>query len=57
MASFKCQDIGMSCGFEIRGAASRDEALKLASVHAKEAHGLAPIPPDVAAKVSAAIHG
>ena len=54
---FKCRDIGMECGFELKGASSRDEAMQLASVHAKVAHNMQTIPPDVAEKVSSAIKG
>ena len=56
MASFKCKDIGMNCGFEIQGATTKDEVVQLASVHARLTHGMESIPPDVAAKVSAAVH-
>ena len=54
---FKCKDIGMKCGFEVKGASSRDEVLQLASVHAKVTHNMQTIPPDVAQKVSSAIKG
>ncbi len=57
MASFKCSDIGMKCGFEVRGASSRDEVMQIAVAHAKHAHGMATVPPEVASKVSAAIKG
>jgi predicted small metal-binding protein len=55
---FKCKDIGMKgCEFEVKGAASRDEVMQIASVHAKQAHKMETIPPEVAQKVSAAIKG
>ena len=54
---FKCKDIGMECGFEVKGASSRDEVLQLASVHAKVTHNMQTIPPDVAKKVGSAIRG
>ncbi|MDE1821386.1 MAG: DUF1059 domain-containing protein [Euryarchaeota archaeon] len=54
--NFACKDIGMTCGFEIRGATSKDEIFQEAAAHAKVAHKMATIPPDVATKVSAAIH-
>lgn len=57
MASFKCSDIGMQCGFEVHGSSSRDEVMQIAATHAKHAHGMATIPADIAAKVSAAIKG
>ncbi len=57
MASFKCSDIGMKCSFEVHGASSKDEVMQIAAAHAKHAHGMATVPPDVATKVSAAIKG
>lgn len=54
---FKCKDIGMTCGFEVKGGSSRDEVLQIASVHAKVAHNMQTIPADVAQKVSSAIRG
>lgn len=54
---FKCKDIGMKCGFEVKGASSRDEVMQIASVHARSAHNMQTIPPDVAQKVSSAIKG
>lgn len=54
---FKCKDIGMKCGFEVKGASSRDEVMQVASVHAKATHNMQTIPPDVAQKVSSAIRG
>jgi predicted small metal-binding protein len=55
---FKCKDIGMKeCDFEVKGATSRDEVMQIASVHAKQAHKMETIPPEVAQKVSAAIKG
>ncbi|MDG6957766.1 MAG: DUF1059 domain-containing protein [Nitrososphaerota archaeon] len=53
--AFKCKDIGMQCGFEVKGASSRDEAMQLAVVHAKTAHNMQAVPQDVANKVSSAI--
>jgi predicted small metal-binding protein len=53
---FKCKDIGMKeCEFEVKGASSKDEVMQIATVHAKQAHKMDPIPPDVAQKVSSAI--
>ena len=54
---FKCKDTGMNCGFELKGASSKEEVMQLASVHARVTHNMQTIPPDVAAKVSAAITG
>ncbi|HLY77314.1 MAG TPA: DUF1059 domain-containing protein [Thermoplasmata archaeon] len=55
MSSFACKDVGMSCGFEVHGAKSKDEVMQLAAVHAKIVHGITSIPPDLASKVQAAI--
>jgi predicted small metal-binding protein len=53
---FKCKDIGMKqCDFEVKGASTKDEVMQLASVHAKAAHNIQTISPDLAAKVSSAI--
>ena len=54
---FKCKDIGMECGFELKGASSRDEVMQLASVHAKVTHNMQTIPTEIAEKVSSAIRG
>lgn len=55
MPSFKCSDTGMQCGFAVSGASSKDEVMQIAVTHAKHAHGMASIPAEMAAKVSAAI--
>ncbi|PSN83435.1 hypothetical protein B9Q01_04780 [Candidatus Marsarchaeota G1 archaeon OSP_D] len=52
---FKCKDVGMKCDFEVKGASSREEVMKLVEVHAREAHQMQSIPQDVATKISAAI--
>ena len=52
--TFKCKDIGMACSFEA-GAATEDELMTKIKKHGKEAHGLDPIPPDVAQKIKKAI--
>ena len=46
----------MDCGFDIRGASSKVEALEQVVSHAKHAHQMATIAPDLAKKVDAAIH-
>ncbi len=56
MPSFRCADLGMNCGFEVKNGTSKDEVMQIAAIHAKTAHGMATIPPDLAAKVTAAIH-
>ncbi|MDG6903256.1 MAG: DUF1059 domain-containing protein [Nitrososphaerota archaeon] len=47
----------MQCGFEVHGVSSRDEVMQLAVVHAKAAHNMQTVSPDVANKVSSAITG
>lgn len=56
MPSFRCADIGMNCAFEVKNGTTKDEVVQIASVHAKIAHGMTSMAPDVAAKVAAAIH-
>jgi predicted small metal-binding protein len=52
---FKCKDIGMKCGFEVKGGTSKDEIMQIASVHAKVTHNIDPVPSDLAQKLSSAI--
>jgi predicted small metal-binding protein len=47
----RCKDVGVNCGFEIRGASSVDEVLQELAIHAKVVHGMTAIPPDVGAKI------
>ena len=54
MPSFKCKDIGMACPFEASDA-NEEELLKKIAEHAKSAHQMPVIPPDVMAKVKTAI--
>ena len=54
MPSFKCADIGMACKFEAT-AKTEPELLKKIAEHAKTAHKIDPIPPDLMAKVKKAI--
>jgi predicted small metal-binding protein len=51
----KCSDITPGCNFEIRGN-SEDEVLKKADEHAKTAHNMQNMPPDVLSKVRSVIH-
>jgi predicted small metal-binding protein len=51
----KCGDFTPGCNVEIRGS-SEDEVLKKAAEHAKTAHNMQNIPPDVLSKVKGAIH-
>ena len=50
----RCRDIGMNCDFEARGN-TEEEVLQQASVHARTAHQIADMPPELAAKVRSAI--
>ncbi|MEM2042688.1 MAG: DUF1059 domain-containing protein [Nitrososphaerota archaeon] len=52
---FRCKDVGMDCGFEIRGAGSKEEALEMIAVHARRAHNLTEIPSEIRSKIEAAI--
>ena len=54
MPSFKCKDIGMSCGFETT-AKTEDELMKKIAEHASKAHNMKTIPPDMMEKVKKAI--
>ena len=51
----KCRDVGVDCDFEARGETER-EVLKKCAEHASKEHGMNPLPPELAAKVKAAIH-
>lgn len=51
----KCGDVVPGCDFEMTGS-SEEEVLQKAAAHAKSAHGLDSIPPDVLDKVRGAIH-
>ncbi len=51
----KCSDLNPGCNFEARGN-SDDEVLKNVAEHAKTAHNMQSIPPDVLSKARSAIH-
>lgn len=51
----KCRDVGVDCDFEARGETDQ-EILRQCAEHARSAHGMNPIPPDVAARIKGAIH-
>lgn len=46
----RCKDVGFDCPGVIR-AETEDEALSMAAEHAKSAHGIQQITPDILAKV------
>lgn len=50
----KCGDLMPGCNFVAKGA-TEDEVLKIAAEHAKSAHGIQQVTPDLAAKVKGAI--
>jgi len=50
----KCRDAGVDCDFVARGE-SEEEILQKAAAHAKADHGMDQIPPELVAKVRAAI--
>ena len=50
----KCSDVNPGCNYEIRGDSERD-ILRKAAEHAKTAHQIENIPPDVLSKVKSAI--
>jgi predicted small metal-binding protein len=49
-----CREVGVDCDFEARGE-TEQEILQKCAEHAKSAHGMDEIPPDLAAKVRAAM--
>ena len=49
MPSFRCKDIGMICEFEAT-AENVEELMKKIAEHAREAHNMKTIPPDVIAR-------
>jgi predicted small metal-binding protein len=52
--SMKCADVGVACDFEAR-AENEAELMKKVAEHARTAHGFKDIPPELVAKVKAAI--
>ena len=50
----RCKDVGMECDFEVR-AITGEEIMQQAAEHVQTAHGIKDIPPEVVAKVRAAI--
>jgi predicted small metal-binding protein len=49
-----CRDLGMNCDFEATGNTD-EEILRQASAHARSAHQINDVTPELAAKVKAAI--
>jgi predicted small metal-binding protein len=50
----RCRDVGLNCDFEARGT-TEEEVLQQASAHARATHQITEMPPELAAKVRAAI--
>jgi predicted small metal-binding protein len=50
----RCRDVGLDCDWQARGN-SEEEVLQQASEHARSAHQITEMPPELAAKVRAAI--
>lgn len=50
----RCRDVGVDCDYEARGA-TEQEVIDQCAEHAKEAHGMDNLPPELAQKVHAAI--
>lgn len=50
----KCKDVGFDCEGVIR-AETEEEALRMAAEHAKSAHGVQEISPEILAKVKSVI--
>jgi len=52
--SISCKDVGMDCSFTAR-ADTVEELMQVAAAHAKQAHGLDSIPPELMPIVQAAV--
>jgi predicted small metal-binding protein len=50
-----CRDVGVDCDFVARGQ-TEEEVLKKCAEHARSAHGMQELSPELTAKVKAAIH-
>lgn len=50
----RCRDVGLDCDYQARGN-SEDEVLRQAAEHARNVHRIQEMPPELAAKVKAAI--
>ena len=53
MASFKCADLGMKCGFEVK-VEDKDELMKIVALHAETTHKMK-ASPELVAQVKKAI--
>ena len=50
----RCRDVGVDCDFEAKGETA-EEIMAQAAKHAKEAHGMDQIPPEIVAQCQKAI--
>ncbi len=51
----RCKDVGVNYDFEVKGASSEEEIMQMAAIHAKLAHNMDKISPELVAKARAAI--
>ena len=54
MAKFKCKDMGMKCGFEIKDE-NRDELMSMISTHAAKTHNITQMTPEMQTQLQKAI--
>jgi predicted small metal-binding protein len=52
--SISCRDVGVDCDFQANGETEED-VMKQCAAHAKSAHGIDEIPPELAAMVKGAM--
>jgi predicted small metal-binding protein len=55
MKVIRCRDVGVDCDFEAHGETAED-VLNQCGEHARTAHGMSEIPPELLEKVKSAIH-
>jgi len=51
----RCREVGVDCDFEARGE-TEQEVLQKCAEHAKSAHGMDEISPELATKVKSSMH-
>ena len=54
MASFKCKDLGMNCGFEVKDE-NQDEMMSIIAMHGEKSHNIKQVSPDMMEKIKKAI--
>ena len=55
MKELKCRDVGFDCDGVLR-AETEDEIMRQAAEHAREAHGVEDVTPEMAEQIRAQIH-